>query len=75
DAKEKGNLPVPLHLRNAVTSLMKDLEYGKGYRYAHDDPKGTKDQTHLPEELKDRHYYRPTKRPNFDEEEDITAPW
>jgi len=75
DAKEKGNLPVPLHLRNAVTSLMKDLDYGKGYRYAHDDHKGAKDQTHLPEELKGRQYYRPKNKPNFDEEEDITSPW
>ncbi len=59
DAKEQGNLPVPLHLRNAVTSLMKDLDYGRNYRYAHDDPKGAKDQTHLPKELKDRQYYKP----------------
>ena len=76
DAKEKGNLPVPLHLRNAVTSFMKDLEYGKGYRYAHDDPKGAKDQPHLPKELEGRRYYRPkgaSSRP--DEDEDINAPW
>ncbi|MEO6203398.1 MAG: replication-associated recombination protein A [Nitrospirales bacterium] len=59
DAKEKGNLPVPLHLRNAVTSLMKDLNYGKDYRYAHDDPQGAKVQTHLPKELESRRYYRP----------------
>ena len=75
DAKEKGNLPVPLHLRNAVTSLMKDLEYGKGYRYAHDDPKGAKDQTHLPEELKDRRYYIPKSQSKANEDEDITSPW
>jgi putative ATPase len=59
DAKEHGNLGVPLHLRNAVTSLMKDLDYGKGYRYAHDDPFGAKDQTHLPEKLQGRRYYKP----------------
>lgn len=75
DAKEKGNLPVPLHLRNAVTSLMKDLSYGKGYRYVHDDPKGAKDQTHLPNELKGRRYYRPKGAPSSEDEEDITAPW
>ena len=75
DAKEKGNLPVPLHLRNAVTSLMKDLSYGKGYRYAHDDPKGAKDQTHLPNELEGRRYYRPTGSSPRPEDEDITAPW
>lgn len=77
DAKEKGNLPVPLHLRNAVTSLMKDLDYGKDYKYAHDDPEGAKNQTHLPKELKGRRYYKPNATPsiNYDEEEDITAPW
>ena len=58
DAKAGGNLGVPLHLRNAVTSLMRDLGYGKGYRYAHDDP-GARDQAHLPDALKDRKYYKP----------------
>ena len=58
DAKAGGNLGVPLHLRNAVTSLMRDLGYGKGYRYAHDDPRA-RDQTHLPDALKDRKYYKP----------------
>ncbi|WNM58433.1 replication-associated recombination protein A [Candidatus Nitrospira allomarina] len=78
DAKEKGNLPVPLHLRNAVTSLMKDLDYGKDYRYAHDDPKGAKAQTHLPKELEDRRYYRPSDSATaspVDEEEDLNSPW
>ena len=76
DAKEKGNLAVPLHLRNAVTSLMKDLEYGKNYRYAHDDPKGAKAQTHLPKELEGRKYYRPTDSSSSDDdEEDLNAPW
>jgi putative ATPase len=58
DAKAGGNLGVPLHLRNAVTSLMRDLGYGKGYRYAHDDPEA-RDQAHLPGELKGRKYYKP----------------
>jgi putative ATPase len=58
DAKAEGNLGVPLHLRNAVTSLMRDLGYGKGYRYVHDDPQA-RDQTHLPEALKGRKYYKP----------------
>ncbi len=85
DAKEKGNLPVPLHLRNAATSLMKDLDYGKGYRYAHDDPKGAKDQTHLPKELEGRRYYHPKSLPKYyrpisssspaDDEEDLNSPW
>ena len=59
DAKAHGNLGVPLHLRNAVTSLMKGLGYGQGYRYAHDDPQAKAEQTHLPEPLKGRQYYRP----------------
>jgi len=41
-----------------VTSLMRDLGYGKGYRYAHDDPEA-RDQAHLPEALKGRKYYKP----------------
>jgi putative ATPase len=59
DAREHGNLDVPLHLRNAVTSLMRDLGYGRNYRYAHDDPGGATTQAHLPDDLKDRRYYRP----------------
>jgi putative ATPase len=58
DAKAGGNLGVPLHLRNAVTSLMRDLGYGKGYRYVHDDAQA-KEQPHLPEALKGRKYYKP----------------
>ncbi len=76
DAKDYGNLGVPLHLRNAVTSLMKDLDYGKGYRYAHDDPQGAKDQTHLPDKLQGRRYYKPSDPPPLaDVEEDLNAPW
>ena len=59
DAKAYGNLGVPLHLRNAVTSLMRDFGYGADYRYVHDDPSARTDQVHLPEPLKDRRYYRP----------------
>lgn len=59
DSKAFGNLPVPLHLRNAVTSLMKDLGYGKGYRYVHQDPQARTEQTHLPKELETKKYYRP----------------
>lgn len=74
DAKRLGNLPVPLHLRNAVTSLMKDLRYGKGYRYVHDDPKVQTEQSHLPPTLKERKYYRlksagEEKEGNYKEEE------
>lgn len=59
DAKAHGNLGVPLHLRNAVTSLMHDLGYGKGYRYVHEDPQAKTEQAHLPEPLRGRQYYRP----------------
>jgi putative ATPase len=80
DAQEHGNLGVPLHLRNAVTSLMKDLAYGKGYRYAHDDPAGAKEQTHLPDKLQGRRYYKPTgssAAPSDaqDDEVDMNDPW
>jgi putative ATPase len=59
DARTHGNLGVPLHLRNAVTSLMKGLGYGQGYRYVHDDPQAKSEQAHLPDPLKSRRYYRP----------------
>ena len=59
DAQAHGNLGVPLHLRNAVTSMMRDLGYGKDYRYVHDDPQATPEQEHLPEALKGRKYYKP----------------
>ncbi len=51
--------PVPLHLRNAVTGLMKSMSYGQGYRYAHDFEGGFTEQTHLPARIKDRVFYRP----------------
>ncbi len=52
--------PVPLHLRNPVTSLMSEIGYGKRYRYAHDAPEKVTAMTCLPDALKDRHYYLPT---------------
>ena len=54
--------PVPLHLRNAPTKLMKQLDYGKGYRYAHDEDEGVADMGCLPENLHDRQFYQPTER-------------
>jgi putative ATPase len=53
-------LPVPLHIRNAPTRLMKDLGYGKNYRYPHDYPDHFVDETYLSENLKNRRYYCPT---------------
>ncbi|XUW99488.1 MAG: replication-associated recombination protein A [Dehalogenimonas sp.] len=52
--------PVPLHLRNAPTGLMKDLGYGKGYKYAHDFPDGFVKQQNLPDSLKNKRFYFPT---------------
>jgi len=52
--------PVPLHLRNAPTRLMKELDYSKGYRYAHDEEGRVADMDCLPESLKGRSYYQPT---------------
>ena len=54
--------PVPLPLRNAPTRLMKELDYGKGYRYAHKEPDAVAAMDCLPERLRDRRYYRPTER-------------
>jgi len=54
--------PVPLHLRNAPTTLMKELEYGKGYRYAHEERDAVAAMDCLPEGLRGRKYYRPTER-------------
>ena len=59
DVKERGALEVPLHVRNAPTSLMKDLGYGKGYKYPHDHG-GYTEQSYLPKELQGREYYKPT---------------
>lgn len=57
-----GHLPVPMHLRNAPTRLMKKLGYGKGYKYAHDYPGATVEQEHLPDEIRGTRFYCPTDR-------------
>jgi putative ATPase len=57
--KEKGDLPVPLHLRNAPTKLMKDLNYGKAYKYSHDYPGNFIEQEFLPDEIKNFKLYDP----------------
>ncbi len=66
DVKEKGSLGVPLHIRNAPTPLMKDLGYGKGYKYPHNHS-GHIEQSYLPEELQGKEYYKPTEN-GFDKE-------
>jgi putative ATPase len=60
--RQSGNLPVPLHLRNAVTGLMRGLGYGRGYQYAHDYPDAQVEQQHLPDDLEGRRFYEPTER-------------
>jgi len=57
--KQTGNLQVPLYLRNAPTKLMKELNYGRGYKYAHDFPGNFVEQEYMPPELKDTVLYRP----------------
>ncbi|OPL18894.1 MAG: hypothetical protein AVO35_02885 [Candidatus Aegiribacteria sp. MLS_C] len=61
-ARERGSLPVPLHLRNAPTELMKALEYGKGYQYAHDVPDGIVTHSNFPDamEEEEEEYYLPS---------------
>jgi putative ATPase len=60
--RRTGTLPVPLHIRNAPTGLMKDLGYGKDYLYAHDFEDAYVPQDYLPEALKGQSYYHPTER-------------
>ncbi len=62
DALNTIQHPVPLHLRNAPTRLMKEIGYSKGYKYAHDFEEGKADMQCLPEELQGRKYYVPTRR-------------
>ena len=63
DVKQSGSLEVPLYLRNAPTQLMKDLDYHKGYRYAHDEPDAFAVGVHyFPEQLPRRNYYQPVER-------------
>ena len=61
--RETGNLPVPLHLRNAPTQLMKELDYGKNYKYAHDYPGHFVDQQYLPDALKNHGWWKPQNNP------------
>ncbi|HZD94011.1 MAG TPA: replication-associated recombination protein A, partial [Candidatus Sulfotelmatobacter sp.] len=60
DVENTAAEPVPLHLRNAPTGLMKNLGYGQGYKYAHDLEEKVADLQCLPDGLKDRRYYQPT---------------
>lgn len=63
DARQRGSLDVPLHLRNAPTRLMKELGYGKNYRYAHNEPDAyAAGEKYFPDEMDARQYYRPVPR-------------
>lgn len=61
--RKSGNLPIPLHLRNAPTGLMKQLGYGKGYRYAHDFPGNFTNQEYLPDEISGSKLFDPQNNP------------
>ncbi len=63
DIKQSGSLPVPVHLRNAPTQLMKSLDYGKAYRYAHDEPEAyAAGENYFPDGMKECRYYHPVDR-------------
>jgi putative ATPase len=63
DARRHGSLDVPLHLRNAPTRLMKELDYGRQYRYAHDEPEGyAAGERYFPDEMQPVQYYHPVDR-------------
>jgi len=72
---QTGSLPVPLHLRNAPTRLMKQFGYGRDYQYAHNDSEGLVEQEHLPKEIKDQRFYHPTGRGYEKEVEDRLNRW
>ena len=59
EIKQTGYLPVPLHIRNAPTQLMKELDYGKDYKYAHDYEGAYAAQEYLPEKVRKKSFYRP----------------
>lgn len=59
-AKKTSDIPVPMHLRNASTDLLKQLKYGEGYKYAHEYSEGITDMVCLPEELKNVEFYKPS---------------
>lgn len=64
EVKKSGHLPIPLHLRNAPTKLMKQLGYGKEYKYAHSFEGNFVDQDFLPEKIKDKRFYKPQQNPS-----------
>jgi len=75
DVERTRTEPVPLHLRNPVTGLMRQVGYGKGYKYAHDFPKHFVEQQHLPDSLKGKKYYEPSDQGFEKEIEDRLKKW
>ncbi|MEM6722966.1 MAG: replication-associated recombination protein A [Bacteroidota bacterium] len=73
--KQTGNLPVPLHLRNAPTKLMKELDYGKNYKYSHDGKGNFEDQEYLPEGIKGTSLYQPGNNPAEEKIRTRLAKW
>ena len=73
--RETGDLPVPLHLRNAPTKLMKELDYGKNYQYAHSFEGNFVEQDFLPTEIKDTKLYEPNKNPRENEILQLLKKW
>ena len=71
DAMETAREPVPLHLRNAVTPLMKHIGYGRGYRYVHNDPAAKEEMGCLPEQLRGRKYFEPDDHVGVTEESNL----
>ena len=65
--RKNGDLPVPLHVRNAPTNLMKNMGYGKNYKYAHDFEGNFTDQEFLPDEIKGTTFYDPGNTPREEE--------
>jgi putative ATPase len=65
--RKEGDLPVPLHIRNAPTKLMKGMGYGKGYKYAHSYEGGFTEQEFLPDALSGTTFYEPGKTPREEE--------
>jgi putative ATPase len=65
--KQQGDLPVPLHIRNAPTKLMKNMDYGKGYKYSHSFEGNFSEQEYLPKEIEGTKFYDPGKNPREEE--------
>ena len=74
-ARETGDLPVPLHLRNAPNNLMKQLDYGKGYIYPHDAPGHFATQEYLPAEIASTPIYHPQQNPNEQRSKEYLEKW